>query len=401
MNTDDSPALETPLSLGLVRAAVLAPSPDNNQPWRFVSQGDRLLLYLDPQRSLPSDVNRMYDLMGLGAAVENVCVRARQASCEPHVDYASAPLGSAEMDISQPTATVTLASGGKPDPLFPYLATRCTCRKLYSTRSLSEDCLDHLAQAARRFTNVQLDWITDRPRIRSFARLLAVSDRFRFEYEPFHKEIFRQLRFSAQEAQRTRDGLDVQTLELPPGAGFILRRLRPWKRMELIHRLGLGRLLTLPSVLSVWKSGALGVLSIPEPAIPYFLEAGRSLQRIWLAADKENLALQPLGSLAIFLGQMEQLQGSNLTAAHRRLATRLGQRIRQIVPSIAQRTLSMVFRLGHASRPDVRSLRRPAEEVFVDAPATNAPSPTEKTPIVPPLGRDCPIIDPTSIPDSQ
>ena len=41
----------------LVRAAVLAPSPDNNQPWRFAAQANRLLVYLDPSRALPSDVH--------------------------------------------------------------------------------------------------------------------------------------------------------------------------------------------------------------------------------------------------------------------------------------------------------------------------------------------------------
>ena len=157
---------------------------------------------------------------------------------------------------------------------------------------------------------VQIDWITDRPRIRAFARVVASSDRFRFQYEPFHHEIYRQLRFSREEAERTRDGLDLRTLELPPGTSLILRFLRPWKRMQWIHRLRLTGLLTFPSSLSVWKSGALGVLSIPAPAIEHFIAGGRAFQRIWLAAQGESVSLQPLGSLAIFLGQMEQLAGA-------------------------------------------------------------------------------------------
>ena len=58
-----------PLShLELVRAAVLAPSPDNNQPWRFAGSDEQLSVYLDPQRALPSDVNAMFDLVGVGAS---------------------------------------------------------------------------------------------------------------------------------------------------------------------------------------------------------------------------------------------------------------------------------------------------------------------------------------------
>ena len=364
MNTTTSPPRHTLTHLQLVQAAVLAPSPDNNQPWRFVSQGDQLLVYLDPQRTLPSDVNAMYDLTGLGSAIENACIAARQMGYEADVDYAPAATGPNDSQAPRLVAIMTFTPGGKPDPLFPHLAARCTCRKLYSTRPVAESCLNNLAHAAGEFPEVQLDWITERAPIRAFARLMAVSDRFRFEYEPFHHEIFRQLRFSAEEAERTRDGLDVRTLELPPGAGFVLRRLRSWKRMKLIHRLGLGRLLTLPSALSVWKSGALGVLSLPEPAAAGFLRGGRALQRIWLAAQAEGLALQPLGSLSIFLGQLEQLEGRNLTGAHQQLAGRLGRRFRRLVPSTEQRTLLMVLRLGYSPAPRFRSLRRPATDVL-------------------------------------
>jgi len=224
--------------------------------------------------------------------------------------------------------------------------------------------LARIAEAAGGFPQVRLDWVDDRRRIRSFARVIAASDRFRFEYEPFHQEIYRQLRFSAEEAERTRDGLDLRTLELPPGTGLVLRLLRSWPRMRLLNRLRLNRLLTAPSALSVWKSGALGVVSLPDPSNSNFLEGGRAFQRIWLAAQAEGLAMQPLGSLPVFLGHLEQLRGERLTAAHQGLSRRLGERFRRLVPAAMDRTLLMVFRLGHASPPNVRSLRRKAEDVM-------------------------------------
>ncbi len=350
--------------LELVRAAVLAPTPDNNQPWRFVSRNDQLCLFLDPERSLPSDVNAMFDLIGLGSAVENVCIAARQMGYQPHVTYGPAPTGSADVGSAEPVATITFAPGGETDPLFPHLATRCTCRRLYSTRPVAEEPLKNIALATGEFPDVQLDWITDRSRIRAFARLIASSDRFRFEYEPFHNEIFRQLRFTAAEAEQTRDGLDVRTMELPPGAAAIFKRLRPWRRMKWVCRFGLVRVLTMPSALAVYRSGALGAISLPEPTSRGFLDGGRAFQRVWLAAQAEGLALQPLGSLSIFLAQMEQLEGRNLTAAHRRLSESLGQRFRELVPAAQGRTLQILFRLGSAAAPSVRSLRRNAEEVI-------------------------------------
>lgn len=360
-----APSLEAISHTDLVRAAVLAPSPDNNQPWRFAGRGDRLLVYLDPDRALPSDVHSMFDLTGLGAAVENACIAAREQGYEPRVEHA--PPGDKESALGiagPPAAAVTFTPGGSPDPLFDYLPERCTCRRPYSTRPVSQSALNRLAEEAAAFSEVRLDWVTDRRRIRSFARLMAAADRIRFEYEPFHNELFRQLRFTAEEAERTRDGLDLRTLELPPGAGWLLRGLRPWKRMQWVHRLHLGGLLAFPSACSAWRSGAIGLVSIAEPTAAGFLRGGRAFERIWLRATAEGLALCPLGSLPIFLAHGEQLQGERLAPQHQAKVRNLAATLRDLVPETRQGTLQIMFRLGRAAPPRHRSMRRLLEDVY-------------------------------------
>ena len=364
MTTPPSNPSQQPSHIELVRAAVLAPTPDNNQPWRFVSEKDRLLVHLDPSRALPSDVKSMFDLIGLGAAIENASITARQMGYEPNIEYASSTTGSATENGSGPAVTMTFTPGGRPDPLYRQLEARCTCRKLYSTRPVAQKSLDTLADAGKGFSDVQLDWITDRSRIRALARVMAASDRIRFEYEPFHNELFRQLRFTVDEAERTRDGLDLRTLELPPGAGLMLRSLGSWSRMKWVHRLGLGRLLTVPSALSVCKSGAIGVISVAEPTSASFLQGGRAFERIWLAAQAETLALQPLGSLSIFSAHLEILGGEKLSQRHKERIGRLIDRFGKLAPMATGRTLLILFRLGHSAPPRHRSLRRPAEEVL-------------------------------------
>ncbi|MHC4399659.1 MAG: nitroreductase family protein [Planctomycetota bacterium] len=347
----------------LVRAAILAPSPDNNQPWRFAAARDRLHVHLDPQRALPSDVNEMFDLVGVGAAVENVFIAARQMGWTPHVQFASSAGDSPEKEPPA-IATISFSPGAAADPLHDYLPDRCTCRKPFSRRPVADESLANILRQGQDFPEVRLDWVTDRARIRAFARVVAASDRFRFQYQSFHEEIYRQLRFTAEEAEQTRDGLDLRTLELPPGTGRLLRFLRPWNRMRRIHHLKLTGLLTIPSIWSVWKSGALGVLSLEKPTANGFLQGGRAFQRIWLAACKEGLSLHPLGSLPIFLGHLEQLDGRRLTIAHKKLARRLGRKLHELVPATEGRTLLMLFRLGHAAAPSVRSLRRPVDDVL-------------------------------------
>jgi hypothetical protein len=348
----------------LVQAAVLAPSPDNNQPWRFVSTQGALEVFLDRERSLPSDVNSMYDLMSIGAGMENLSIQARHDGFHTDVQLSPSVKFLSADDPAPHLATLTFRAGATPDSLHDFLATRCTNRKLFSSRAVEPRQFDAMSGEIGAFPDIQLNWITDRKVINTLARLIAQSDRFRFEYQPFHGEIFRQLRFTAEQAERTRDGLDFRTMEMPPGSSIIIRGLRSWKRMQWVNRLGLGRLLTVPSWLSVRKCGAIGAISIPAPSIQGFVTGGRAFQRIWLASESQGLALHPQGSLPIFIGQMEQLGGKNLHAAHQSLSRKLNDWFRRLVPATQDRTLLMLFRIGYARRPRIQSLRHGAEEVM-------------------------------------
>ena len=347
----------------LIEAAILAPTPDNNQPWRFAVRDERLLVYLDPSRTLPSDVNSMFDLVGLGAAIENACIAARQAGYQPQVEVADCS-AEASNDPSRPVASIRFVPGGQPDPLYPYLATRCTCRRLFSRKPVAAESLAQMAAAAEQTGAVRVDWVTDRSQISEMARLLAASDLIRFQYEPFHNELFRQLRFTAEEAERTRDGLDLRTLELPPGAGWLLRMLQPWKRMRKIHQLGLGPLLTMPSVLAVRRSGALGLLSVSQPNVESFLQGGMAFERLWLTAAAVGVALQPLGSLPIFLAHWQQLGGARLAATQLSRVQGLADRLRTLLPQVGAGVLQIMFRIGQSPPPSHRALRRTVHEVY-------------------------------------
>ena len=56
----------------LIAAANAAPLADNNQPWKFEPTPNGLNVYWDVSRRLPSDVDGMFDLLSIGAAVENL-----------------------------------------------------------------------------------------------------------------------------------------------------------------------------------------------------------------------------------------------------------------------------------------------------------------------------------------
>ena len=338
--------MTAPVFTAMIEAATAAPSPDNNQPWRFQAENNRLLVFLDPARSLPSDEQSMFDLTAIGAAVENAVIAAAEHQSAAEVTW----LGMSE-DAKDPLVEIKLRPGGTPNPLFSAIPHRCTCRKPYSRQPLDQRQFDSLNKSVEPFPDAQLNWIAAPGEKSRFGSLIAQTDSLRFRTRPFHEELFRQLRFTPQEAESTRDGLDVRTLELPPGVATLLRMLRSWKRMSAVHALKLTPLLTMPSKTAVKNSAAIAVVSVPTASPETFLVGGRAIERLWLTAAKEGLSMHPLGSLPIFLLQ------SNPKPEFRQAIDNARQGIAELLPATSERAIQLAFRIGISPPPSQRSLR--------------------------------------------
>lgn len=341
----------------IVRAATLAPSPDNNQPWRFENRQDGLRICLDRERSLASDVNSMFDLTAIGAAIENACLAALHHGFTPHVEYLLQGRIDDSRERSVPVADISFTHGSTPDALYEMIAGRCTCRRPYETTPLDSASLARLASAADRFSDVKIDWITGAAQLKRLGRLVAAADSIRFQHRSFHEELYRQLRFTPQEAERTRDGLDVRTFELPFGAATVLKLLGSWRRMKWWQRLGLGPLLSGPSASLVRRSSAVAAFSTADDTPSSFLEAGRAIQRFWLNATSMNLSVHPLGSLPIFFAYLGESPESSLLPRHVRRITSTRRLFAQMLPASNARTPALFLRVGYSVGPTARSLR--------------------------------------------
>lgn len=347
----------------LIHAATLAPSPDNNQPWQFelLSDGELLLLH-DRTRALPSDVNDMFSMIALGAALENLCLAAGRRGWRALVHH-PADFGP-DAEGREVVAVVRFAEGGTLDPLADFIQQRVTCRKPYSRQPVEETFLREMEASIADHPALRLHWISDRPRIRKLAWLVAAADRIRFEHESFHAELYRQLRFTPKEAEETRDGLDVRCLELPPGGATVLSWLREWPRMRRLNRLGLSRLMSLASAVQVWRTGTVGLLSTAEVSPMRYLSGGRALQRVWLTSSKLGLSFHPLGSLPIYRARLAIPRAGEHATNHPDLLKVLNQRIDLLFPRAVGKGIVMLFRLGQSTTPSIHSIRLSLADEF-------------------------------------
>jgi hypothetical protein len=169
-----------------------------------------------------------------------------------------------------------------------------------------------------------------------------------------HEELFGSIDFRVGWKATTTEHLAPGSLEVEGPLRVPFAALRHWRLMRGANRLGAHRLFGL-------RAGDLPARTAPHvcaitstlPLDQAALAAGVAFQRVWLAAEGLGLALQPMVASAILAIHADSAHGLPGSAFER---LRHGWRslIGDAVPLI-------VFRVGRAPRPKVRSGRRPLE----------------------------------------
>lgn len=348
--------MEDALFDDLVAQAHQASSPDNLQGWWFTRGDDHIDVHLPRDRRLPTDVDDMFSLLGIGCAVENLVVAA-----SGHERAASVAIDRQDSPHGERIARVTLTEGGTRDPLVDAIPTRCTNRKPYATTPLTDAQVDRMRTAAAA-VGARVDLLTTSEQRDAIAALIADNDWIRMSHRPLHAELFDVFRLSEREAARG-DGLDLASLELPAAAGVVLRAVGVWPVARVLNGIGLARGFAKGSGDAARASGAVGLITVDAPTPAGYVAAGRALQRIWLVAAAEGLAMQPIGGLAQYLTKVAREPASFLPAQAAHLES-LREPFYSVFPAARDRTLGILFRAGVETAPPLgRSRRRPLDTV--------------------------------------
>jgi hypothetical protein len=340
----------------LVAHAVMAPSGGNAQPWRFVWDGTRLDTCIDETRANTfHDVDGLASYVALGAAVENLSLAAtrvgRALTLEPFPD-ASSPLVACRASFGSRLRSQV-------SPLFELIAQRITNRRLAPPRPL--DPADERAlTASLTFDGARLQFVDDRNALVRVGDWLGQADRLRFLSPVMHAELIRELRWTPDEVARTRDGIDMATLDITPGDRAVMRVLSSPSTMDRLKRLGGGAALQRLAQKTMAGSSALVLLSVPGTDRRIYFEMGRQLQRVWLAATARAIGVQPLG-LPFLLARLDR--GVGFDEEERSVLAKIRNPFRALF-GVPEGYAMVLFRLSFADAPTARALRRPVDEVL-------------------------------------
>jgi hypothetical protein len=313
----------------LVRAATLAASSHNSQPWLFELSNDLVRVLPDLRRRCPvvdPDEHHLY--VSLGCATENLAVAAHASGRLTEVSVGATESGTSVIEVR-------LTGGLEQDAgLANAIARRQCSRAKYEERSVSSDTLTLLERAATRM-GVNAIVITDAARKAAVADWVAQGNTVQINDPDWRRELVGWLRFNEREARDAGDGLwsrttgnpDVPRLLGKAGLPFFLNP-RAQNRKDV-----------------PWTRGSAGIIVFvaDQDDARHWIEVGRCYQRFALQATA-------LGLCSTFINQPIEVPG-----LRRQFATWLG---------LGAHRPDLVVRFGYG--PEMpRSLRRPLTDVIV------------------------------------
>jgi len=357
-------ALDSSTLRTLVDAACAAPSTGNDQPWKWLYQKGTLYLFHDRQRSESfGDYRNIASDLTFGGVLENLTYKA--AAIGLLVNYNLFPLGQNHPLV----ASIWFTQGGNESLFMPILEgsinNRCTNRNATQPLLLEEDIVQNLKLAAESINGATHYYFADQAQRLAIGQIIGQCDRVRLLNPRGHFDfVKREMRWTPEQAEQTKDGIDIRTLGLMPAQQAALMLVSDPKVVAALHKIDGGKALIQSAMYLAATAAGMGVITMPGNSRTDYINGGRSMERLWLAATHYKLAMYPLISPFYLFPRLDDPNGAEITQKDRMNLELLKQNFHDTTAIPSNETGMFLYKIGKADEPQIRSLRLPLEEVL-------------------------------------
>jgi len=355
----------------LVTAANLAPSEGNRQPWQWLSDGTNLYLFADPSRSAGFiDYQNTVSIIGLGAATENLVLKAHAIELKVSIETNSLPSSSLIVTFrffSKSTSDSQLIFESPDfDSLHKSISLRQTGRVIGERKPISHLLLDQIQSAAKSISGAHCTFLVAEKEMQEAAEIIGKMERIRMLHKAAHADFMQTMRWTTDEAKKTKDGIDFSLMDLAHSerANYkmsrtpeVIQNLRNWKGGGIFERF---------HQRSLSAASAIGIIQMPTfGTIPSYL-GGRALERAWLTATQHNIAFQPVSSSLFLFSRLIHGKGEGLNDDQKQMLAELYKRIVKLFHGTPGEGEMLLFRLSVADRVKGNALRRSLDDVLFE-----------------------------------
>jgi hypothetical protein len=361
----------------LINAASLAPSGANAQSWKFMFHHKCLYLFFDDIfRPDLLDCKRTTMITGLGACMENLVLKAHELNLE---------VASETFEIKDDTKLISVLKffpkkpsenikGLEPhvcDELAKTIPVRISNRNICpEVVKIEKKRLDHLKKIARTIPGADLIIIDDKEKLAELADITGKMDRIRYLSKGGHNDFRGEARWTIEEALKTRNGISFrETMDLTPTefAGFYVSKDWPVVSHLADWNLGSG----FYKIQRKWvnSASALGLITMPKFSTHDFFQGGRALERVWLAANQDQISTHPPSLSTLIFNTLVYGPENALPPAMRSEALTLLRRFEDVFSVDPEKGKILLMRFFIGAPPKYKALRYPNEQILSFSPS--------------------------------
>jgi len=303
--------------------------------------------------------------LSLGAAAENLILKAHQMGYE--VELNKFPLGVGN-DLISTFKFHNLSSNNTElhnnDKLIEFVPKRITNRNLGERTTLNKTDENYFKEVVDSINGAELKIFNNEEKIDEIKEILSEVDKLFMTNKTGHSHFIHEIRWNKKEVEETRDGIDINTIDLTPTekAGLIVSK--NWNVTKHIKKWNLGNEFGKLSKKAVDSASALGMITMPKFNADNYFEGGRAVQKLWLAATEKNIALQPMSINTFLFAKVGDKNFDDIEEIKEEMVLLYDKLIKSSGISSNQKDV-FFFRLAKVNEPKIKALRRHVHEVLM------------------------------------
>jgi hypothetical protein len=198
--------------------------------------------------------------------------------------------------------------------------------------------------------------------LEKLSEILGGMDRMRLFHEQGLKDFIHEVRWTEKEAQETKDGIDIATLELSGTERAAMGLLKDPRTVSFFRKFLMGYGLTKISKQTLTSSSAVFLLQAQSFSPQSYLKAGQIIQRIWIKANLMGLSFQPVTASLFIFHKIERDKNHGFTSEEERIIKDLKASFNTLFNKGQKMEEIFMFRVNMAGEPSMRSYRRDVSE---------------------------------------